>query len=165
MSTQVPLDLVKFMGCIEFFIWNWVGVLHITTEGGGIWKMSFVMRSWHFYDCEQVLKTSWASYHHYPSHLARRSRTWSMSSLPCRGKKAAETSSTEQLTSSKKKKKTLIAFTVHVSQDIFKIYYTWMLFLVFNHLSSLSCNLYWSDYWDNIAVTRGVYKWKVSLCR
>ena len=24
----------------------------------GFWKMSFVMQSWHFYDCEQVLKTS-----------------------------------------------------------------------------------------------------------
>ena len=63
-----------------------------------------------------------------------------------------------------KKKKTLIVFTVHVSWDIFKIYYTWMLFLVFNHLSSLSCNPNQSDYWVNIAVTRGVYKWKVSLC-
>lgn len=33
--------------------------------------------------------------------------------------------------------KNLIVFAVHVSQDIFKIYYTWSLFLVFNHSSSL----------------------------
>lgn len=67
-----------------------------------------------------------------------------------------ETSTTEQFPFPVKK--TLIVFTVHVWQDIFKIYYTWTLFLVFNHLSSLSCNLYWSDYWVNIAVTQGVYK-------
>lgn len=43
----------------------------------GFWKMSMVMWSWHFYDCEQVLKTSRASYHHYPSLLVGRPQTWS----------------------------------------------------------------------------------------
>lgn len=131
----------------------------------GIWKMSFVMRSWHFYDCEQVLKTSWASYHHYPSRVVRRPLTWSTSCLPSREENKLQGppvwSSSLPV---KKKKKTLIVFTVHVSQDIFKIYYTWILLLVFNHLSSLSCNLNWSDYWVNIAVTQGVHKWNVSLC-
>lgn len=134
--------------------------MHVLTEGGGGWKMSFVMRSWHFYDCEQVLKTSQASYHHYPPRLSGRPQTWSISSPSCQ--KGLEYGAAHLQT--KKKRKSLIVFTVHASQDIFKIYYTWMLFLAFNHLSSLSCNLYWSDYWVNIAITSEVYKWNVSLC-
>lgn len=46
------------------------------------WKMSFVMSGWRFYDCEQVLKTSRVSYHHYPSRSADRPQSCSMSPSP-----------------------------------------------------------------------------------
>lgn len=132
----------------------------------GIWKMSFVMRSWHFYDREQVLKTSWASYHHYPSHLARRPRTCSMSCLQSREGKKLQTSSTEQKKKRERRgKKTTDSFysactTRHIGD-------LWLLnahpSVHVNHLSSLPRILNRSDYWVNIAVTQGVHKWKGSL--